>query len=53
MVGILKVGTLAKDQFPHARVRVEVRTREGAFLKVFSIESLTLDITLSKFEESA
>ena len=53
MVGILKVGTLAKDRFPHARVRVEVRTREGAFLKVFSIESLTLDITLSKFEESA
>ena len=51
--GILKVGTLAKDQFPHARVRVEVRTREGAFLKVFSIERLTLDIILSKFEESA
>ena len=43
--GILKVGTLAKDQFPHARVRVEVRTREGAFLKVFSIESLVLSIS--------
>ena len=26
MVGILKVGTLAKDQFPNACVRVEVRT---------------------------
>ena len=46
--------TLAKDQFPHARVRVEVRTREGAFLKVFWYrEFRTLDITLSKFEESA
>ena len=33
-------------------MRVEVRTREGAFLKVFSIESFTLDITLSKFEAS-
>ena len=53
MVGILKVGTLAKDRFPHARVRVEVRTREGAFLKVFWYrEFRTLDITLSKFEES-
>ena len=31
---------------------LEVRTRGGAFLKVFRIESLTLDITLSKFEES-
>ena len=39
--GIPKVGTLAKDQSPHARVRVEVRTREFR----------TLDITLSKFED--
>ena len=53
MVGILKVGTLAKDRFPHARVRVEVRTREGAFFESFWYrEFRTLDITLSKFEES-
>ena len=39
-----KVGTLAKDQFPHARVRVEVRNE---------IQSFTLDITLSVVREGA
>ena len=33
--GILKVGTLAKDQYTRTRVRVAVRTREGAFLESF------------------
>ena len=42
--GILKVGTLAKDQFPHARVRVEVRNE---------IQSFTLDNTLSVVREGA
>ena len=51
MVGILKVGTLAKDRFPHARVRVEVRTREGAFLKVFDIESSFSRYHPVKFED--
>ena len=31
---------------------LRLERREGAFLKVFSIESFTLDITLSKFEAS-
>ena len=47
--GILKVGTLAKNQYTrtHVRVRVAVRTREGAFLKSFWYrEFRTLDITL-------
>ena len=51
MMGILKVGTLAKDQLPHARVRVEVRTREGAFLKVFDIESSFSRYHPVKFED--
>ena len=47
--GILKVGTLAKDQFPHAR---EVRTREGAFLKVFSIERISSCLSSKKALEA-
>ena len=48
--GILKVGTLAKDQYTrtHACGLLAVRTREGAFLESFLVSRVfTLDITLS------